>query len=325
MIRKTLIALSTLLAVLACASFAQAAQPKKPHCKTGYVAKIIRVKEHRHGKVVYVRVWRCERKRAATTVTTAPPKITYTTKVDPSFTQASDNPLQVTYSISAGADATTSTGVTTDLATVGQLPSGVLDFYSQGSLVCSINVGGATDGGPCTVTYPTTGTYTVVTEYIPTGASAVTQTEVETIAPFATHTVIATSIGDYQASCDCYAVGIDGAPLDPSGNIVPFGTLDPVTGDKNTLEYTITDTTTGQVMGHVAQPINEACALIFAFRTGTSGGEFLHGSCPLVWGTYPTPGGLGFYVPQATDDFEITATYAGGTGYSASTSDPWPA
>ena len=73
-----------------------------------------------------------------------------------------------------------------NLGAEGELPGGILNFYNEGSLTCSMNVGGATTGSTCLVTYADTGSYQVTTQYIPNGATAVTETDDVTIAPYAT-------------------------------------------------------------------------------------------------------------------------------------------
>lgn len=112
------------------------------------------------------------------------PSYSYEAHVDPTFVQSSTNALDVTYSFSADASETQGSNFT-DLAQVNQLPNGVLDFYSNGSLACSLNVGGPQSSGTCDVVYPTPGDQTVVTEYIPNGIDPVSQTDIEDIALFA--------------------------------------------------------------------------------------------------------------------------------------------
>ena len=78
-----------------------------------------------------------------------------------SHTQSPMNPLDVTYnySVSAERDSTPTT-----------LPKGVLIFYSDGLLMCSMNVGPETDGeaegGECHVEYTTYGIHPVVVMYV---------------------------------------------------------------------------------------------------------------------------------------------------------------
>lgn len=101
-------------------------------------------------------------------------------KLDPSFTQDPSNPLAVTYSYDAGAF---------DEHGTQPLPEGVLTLYSDGTLECSINVGGSVQGGTCPVTYEATGAHTIVVTYS-SGATTVTETSVEQIEPFTTSTTI---------------------------------------------------------------------------------------------------------------------------------------
>lgn len=189
--RKTIfIATAGLVACLLNVSPALAHTPK---CKRGFVVKTIRTTKHAHGRVIHTRVQHCVRKK--TTVKQIPPVVRFQTKVDPTFTQNPANPMAVTYSYSA--DATATQGAKTlDLAQADQLPAGVLNFYSSATpggpeaLYCSMNVGDATSDGSCPITYKATGTYDVTTQYIPTGATAVTETDQEAIGPFTTKTVV---------------------------------------------------------------------------------------------------------------------------------------
>jgi hypothetical protein len=170
---------------------ASSARAKVRHCPRGYVRKLVRVRERRHGHVVRVRVARCVRKKAVR----PKPTVSYRAGVDPTFTQSPTNPLAVTYAYSATATATVG-GAATNLAATDQLPSGILNFYSSvtpggpRSLYCSTNVGGAISAASCPITYTETGTYQVTTEYIPNAASAVTETDTETIVPFGTTTSV---------------------------------------------------------------------------------------------------------------------------------------
>jgi hypothetical protein len=119
---------------------------------------------------------------STTTTTTIAPQVhvTYGASVDPSFSQDVSNPLDVTYSYSADATSTVN-GQSVDLGAEGQLPQGVLDFYSGGLLACSMNVGGSTLGGGCEIDYGTTGTYKVTVQYL-SGTSSATQSDSESIA-----------------------------------------------------------------------------------------------------------------------------------------------
>jgi hypothetical protein len=184
-----------------------------PRCRKHYVRREVRVKARRHHKLVWVKESRCVRLKAkaknsgkpplpaapapptpAPPAAPAAPILRYTATVDASFTQATDDPLAVTYAYSADATSTTTGAQPVDLASIGDLPAGILNFYSPVAsgqavgLVCSMNVGGAVAGGDCTVNYQATGTYDVTIQYIPDGVGAVTDTDTETISPFATST-----------------------------------------------------------------------------------------------------------------------------------------
>ena len=75
--------------------------------------------------------------------------VTLHVHLDPSFVQSPANPLAVTYSYSASATEAVN-GVTNPIS---DLPSGILNLYSDGLLKCSISVGGPTTGGEYPVTY----------------------------------------------------------------------------------------------------------------------------------------------------------------------------
>lgn len=195
---------------------------RRHRCPSGRVARRVRVHVRRHHRLVWVRRWKCvrvhHRRRRHPTGTTGPsgptatvtaPKLSFHTTTDPSFVQSASDPLAVTYSYSA--DATETSGAQTlDLAQTGQLPDGILNFYSQTApyspmaLYCSTNVGGSATAASCPITYPTTGTFEVTTQYIPDGASATTSTSWETISPFATTTTLTAVKGDCEPGSPPY-------------------------------------------------------------------------------------------------------------------------
>ena len=113
-----------------------------------------------------------------TTTTTAPaPVIALGVSLDPTFTQNPSNPFEVTYTFNASAT------VDGQPAAPGQLPSGVLDFFNDGLLASSLNVGGSVTGGTVTITYGAFGTHSVVTEYVSGTNSATTGAQPEDIEP----------------------------------------------------------------------------------------------------------------------------------------------
>lgn len=175
------------------------------------------------------------------TIPTPTPTISYSTGVDPTFVQSPTDPLNVTYTYDATALQTVN-GVTTNLATTGTLPAGVLNFYNGSALTCSMNVGGATSSGTCAITYPATGTYQVTTQYIPTGATAVTETDSETVSP----------VGS-TSSLSC-------TPTPPPTNYPTEECFLTTTGANgmpvlaDSVDWTITDTTTNQPLGTYSEP-----------------------------------------------------------------------
>jgi PASTA domain len=268
--------------------------------------------------------------------------VTYKTKVDPSFTQNPQNPLQVTYAYSG--DATESVnGVTVDLAAAGELPPGVLNFYasydqaagSPEQLICSINVGGTVSGGSCTVTYSATGTYQVTTQYLPTGYTPVTETDEENIQPFATTTTLSCSSNEYDTVVMPTCVPTS---FDPHGNRLPSTT-------PGTEGLKITDTTSGVSMcvsgtlgSGAVQPGTAATGITIALKQVTVGGNpvyelvFVSNPASYDWALQP----IGWtecaeadsgppIEPQPADSFTVQAVWqspGGGFADSASTTEP---
>jgi hypothetical protein len=244
---------------------------------------------------------RCVRRHRR--VSTAPARVRYGTKVDPSFTQSAGNPLAVTYAYSADATATVN-GVVTDLAATGQLPAGVLNFYSQTTpgggpeqLFCSMNVGGATTAGQCPITYAQPGTYDVTTQYVPDAGSAVTQTDAETISPYGTVVSLsATRTGCGNSSCD---YELASAVTDQNGAAVPA-------------QLSLT-----------ADPHCPPCGAIPNYSASTT---IPTGSCSIVvTSTWIQSSDCGFELGNSADDamsWTLTAAYAGTPGYTPSASAP---
>jgi hypothetical protein len=163
-------------------SHATYALGKAKHCRAHFVKKTERHKVK--GKMVrYIGcVYVAPKAATPTTVpgsTTGAPVSSMSTHtgtsraaIDPSYTQDPANPLKVTFSYSAS-------------ETDGNLPNGVLSLYwgpstQSQTLACSINVGGATTGGQCTITFPAYGTEYVTTTYV-SGTNSATQTDIEDI------------------------------------------------------------------------------------------------------------------------------------------------
>lgn len=130
-----------------------------------------------------------------TTTTAGAPAVALGITIDPSYTQDPTNPLKVTYSFSASATQTANGTTTPDPS----LPQGVLNFFSDGSLACSDNVGGSVDSGTCTVTYAAIGNHTVVTIY-DSGTNSATETDVENIQPV----IVNVTPASVYAACATY-------------------------------------------------------------------------------------------------------------------------
>jgi hypothetical protein len=239
---------------------APAAQAKTTHCRAGYVRKVTHVRRRRHGHVVRVRKVVCV--RAKKVVAKPRPTVRYVAKVDPTFVQNPSNPLAVTYSYSASASAIVN-GQATDLAAIGQLPAGVLNFYSAQapggpeSLYCSANVGGASIGASCPITYAATGTYEVTTQYVPNAASAVTETDQETIPPFATTTTVTT------APTTCAQVPPNLQPNPNETETCYTMTTSAIDQNGVALTGSVAISFSGQLVGSV--PVGKTCTLEVAY------------------------------------------------------------
>lgn len=147
----------------------------------------------------------------------------YKTSLDPSFVQSPTNPLSVTYTFTA--DATQTEGQQTiDLAQAGQLPAGILELYSNGTLKCSINVGAATTGGTCGVTYSAYGVQSVTTDYLPSGVTPVTESDPEDIERFATSIAVNAPFLGSTVNINNYAYQVVSIPVSLSGLTTSLGT-----------------------------------------------------------------------------------------------------
>lgn len=315
-----------LIVLVACLAFAPAAAARQHHprsylprrhhaCRAGYRRERVAVRERRHGRlvrrhhrVVWVRqVW-CVADRHHK-AGSRPASVSYATHVDPTFTQAADNPLAVTYQYSASATAIVN-GVTTDLAATGQLPAGILDFYTQQvpggpqSLVCSMNVGGELTGGACPVTYQQTGTYEVTTQYIPDAASAVTETDTETISPYATSTSEQVSATAPSGPFDAYSIIVSPSVLDPGGN--------PLTPAAGSEQVTVADLT-----NHTSSTFVGSGTLTLAVQRD-DGGPAEVGPVGYNYRGYGGGGDLNDVVHG--DQLQITSAYLGSPGYAPSAS-----
>ena len=99
--------------------------------------------------------------RRAITVLAVKAKSAPRAHLDPAFSQDQSNPLDVTFSYDATTVVTGVYGVTDP-----SIPTGVLNFYSNGTLACSTNVGGPTTSATCEVVYSTYGDVQTTVEYL---------------------------------------------------------------------------------------------------------------------------------------------------------------
>lgn len=128
-------------------------------CRTHYR----KLREHGHIECVW----------AHKTLIVAPKTTSLAVRLDPDFTVSPTNTLDLTFSYSASA--------TLGTAPDTNLPAGVLEFYSDGLLECSTNVGGDIDGGTCEVVYSDYGDHTTNVIYDSGTNSVTTGPEVVTI------------------------------------------------------------------------------------------------------------------------------------------------
>jgi hypothetical protein len=189
--RKTI--LITLVAFLVFAATAAAKAPRfyvpKTHhaCKAHYVKRTVRIAKRHHGKlvrrhhrIVMVKQTRCvyvAPKRATTTPAPAAVPVRVRAGIDPSYVQDPADNLIVTWSYSASAPV--------------PLPDGTLSIAitepnkAGKSGGCSMNVGGDTTGGDCTVELSRYGDWNVTVSYASSDSSVApaTSTDTEDIEP----------------------------------------------------------------------------------------------------------------------------------------------
>ncbi len=212
------------LAVVPPAGARTRTKPKSVHCRNGTVKRTIA--KRRRGRKVRETV--CVKKTAKKPAAAQPPNIATPLRspagprtvhlhahLDPSFTQSPSNPLAVTYTYSASASNVNPRDATE--TPEPELPAGVLQFYSDGTLACSINVGGTTSGGECPVTYTGTGTHTVITTYL-SGSTSATETTIEHIEPFKTAAQFVSEPGSITATLHA---------IDQAGANVPVQASEP--------------------------------------------------------------------------------------------------
>lgn len=221
-------------------------------------------------------------------VATPAPVVSLQAHLDPTFVQSPTNPLAVTYDYSASATETVN-GV---MQPAQALPTGILNLYSDGLLICSMNVGGATTGGLCPITYSSAGNHSVITTY-DSGSSTASETDIETISQFSTTTVANVT----QTSCNTppgratyCTFTIQPMVTDQNGNpVVTPVTITFITGDGTTRSFTVA-----------------------AGSTSTFG--ILYGSEMFFNGNS--------YSASGAADWSVYVTYAGSTGWASSLTLP---
>jgi hypothetical protein len=277
-------------------------QPKAhAACRAHYVKRVETVKEHKHGKIVKVEQTWCV---YVVPKTKAPAPLAVTpvlaVQLDPSFTQSPTNLLEVTYSYSASA----TIGGSPD----SSLPDGVLEFFSDGLLECSEDVGGQIDGGTCEVTYTTYGAHTVNVIYDSGSESATTGNETETIEP-------PSPVPPPPALATTTTVTLTPTTCEVDGSALPFLIDQPGTC------WSVAATTVDADANPVAGP----ASLVFA-DVGATSPSFASPAviCIGADGLFVATGldageswGHGFV---DTPPYTVTATYGGAAGYLGSTS-----
>jgi hypothetical protein len=286
--------------------------PKREHCRAHYVKKVERVKVREHGRTVKVRetvcVYVAPKKtpvKATTPAATTPapttpapaspaPIVTLHSHLDPSFVQDPSNPLAVTYSYSASATET----INGTPSPNPNLPTGILNLYSDGLLKCSINVGGSTTGGECPVTYSATGKHTVITTYT-SGTLSATETYVEQIEPYATTTTDSAKRERVTYYENVWTVTV--SVTAPNGNAV-----------SGELQYTLLDTTGDAAYGPTEdsgpRPTSTVCTLQEQTLWYEKGEPLSFGFC----------GGLSLEASK-TDSVVLKVSFLGAPGYLPST------
>jgi len=231
---KTLLIALVALAVLVVAQPASAAQPhrytlhgKHKHCRKGYR----RVK--RTHKTFCIK--RAKKRGAALAE-----KVKLHAHLDPTYTRNPLDPFEVTYAYSASATQEPAAGLATVSAEEpAPLPKGVLSFYSDGILECSVNVGGGATGDECPVEYQALGVHRVTTLYT-AGEESATVTETETIEPLSTSVLLNVSYEPLPVTQSDFGCGdlsecfqengwrengyFHIGTLTVSGNVQPWGT-----------------------------------------------------------------------------------------------------
>lgn len=190
------------------------------------------------------------------------------------------------------------------------LPTGVLDLYSDGTLACSINVGGSATGGNCAVTYSAVGAHQVITDY-QSGAASSTETDVETIPPFTTATTATMSETYSQSGAygESYHVQPAATIADEHGNALAPG--DGVT-------YALIDRSTGATLLTFVPPDpNTPARSDFTVWPDPDGAGNMTITAGPPWAYQPKT----VYAP-ASDTLAVLATYPGVSGYTGSSSAP---
>jgi len=181
-------------------------------------------------------------------------------------------------------------------ALTDQLPGGVLNFYSEGSLVCSTQVGGSLSTGSCTVTYPSFGSYDVTVKYLSNGSTGVSQNYLEEVTALPTRTSLTCSPGGTAVTCTVTTTDANSDPINLDTSNVLWTLDDSTSGGSNSvfgLGPTVTFTMTCVVGGAVG-----AC-------DGSQGYE-LQITTPAVPGSFDWGDG---YISSDTESFIVGGIY----------------
>jgi hypothetical protein len=241
-------------------------------------------------------------------VTTDPPPVTVlSASVAQTFTVSPTNPLVTTFTYTAAAIETVTTNgvaVQTNLGLQGTLPSGTLSLTADGVPECSISVGGATAGGPCTVTFAATGNHAVVATYT-SGATSTSGAVTAVVTPFSTATYVGGNYNSTGASSGVWTGEVSVG--DENGNV-----LSPAAG-----QVTISLLDNGTTLGTWTTS-SAVTACTWTVSLGVTTDTFTNsGSCT---------GPASVSVPNTdllNNDFTMIGAYAGTAGYTGSQSTPY--
>ncbi|MCU1492531.1 MAG: hypothetical protein JWO62_295 [Acidimicrobiaceae bacterium] len=221
-----------------------------------------------------------------------------TTNLDPTFTQASNDPLHVTFHAFVAASGFPG----------AVLPQGVLSLFVNGSLACATNVRASVNSMDCTVELASTGNQTLITEYL-SGTNSASQTEVVNVPNFSTTTTI-------NAESSAGALSFNASTVDQNGNVLSDSTI----GSNGLISGSIAITVSSPGMtvnpSSFPIPLEVGCTLTPTQLVSLPGAWYLRGSITTSNAAGCEDTQYNGYVPG--NPVTITAAFAK-NGYSDST------